>query len=232
MAIAIRSVPTMLTVIGRTRAELRDPAVEADGTVRPESDRGWTDAEILLKLEEATVGLQAKAMLLGAPEFIHELTLTSTDGDVTLPSDLWGGRVIDMKAVIGGSLLNMVRGHDTAGDDEVYGGSSTFYRWYDLSAAITGADFGAPHSRIRINPGYTGTVMVRYWNPAVVATSTGDQHTLNRVWMELVALQAAFNILSPDEDFTSQQLMRLNDGMKSFLQYVAPNQARVRRIPR
>lgn len=229
--VASRATPTVTDIIGWARRQLRDPATEADGSTRPETSRAYTDATITEAIDEAIIELQMHMAAAGDSTFVRETTMEMTDGVAAVPFSVDGCPIESIRAQVGTEWVTVMRGTYTAPDDTGANEYPVFYRWH-LVAQGGSAATGLPSPNVVITPSYTGTIQVRYWDPAVLPDAVSDQHSLLRLWGEMVALIAARNLLAIDEDVTDQQERRLHEKLNLFHQITKQRGKRVRRRPR
>lgn len=231
MTISVRATPTRAELILWVRREVRDPAVNADGSARPEVARAWPDAEVVEALQDAIIELQIEQASRGWGQFIREAELEMVDGQVDVPASADGVLIESLQAQAQDRWISILRGGENAPDDEVLNEFPVFYRWHLRAKEGAGAS-GFPSARIVVVPDFSGRVRLRYWDPTAIPTSDADAHSIARLWGELVALLAARTLLARDEDFTMQQEQALMRKMDTYKQFHRPKAKRIRKIPR
>ncbi|NJN63658.1 MAG: hypothetical protein HC882_01450 [Acidobacteria bacterium] len=228
----IRTTPTVATLTTWVRDHLRDPAFEADGTLKSASSLGWSDDQIRRAINSAIIELQARLAAQGDELHLRKSgTVDVVSGEADLPAGVSGTVIEAVQALVGTEFVTIHRGLTPTSMDEAASEIPTFYRW-SLQTSTVLSSAASPGLRIRIEPRFTGQIVVWYWNPAAVPQATTDQHSMAQVWGELVALLAAFELLAQDEDFTTQQMMRFEAKMEIFLSFSRQRNGRIRRIPR
>lgn len=231
MTIDVRTTPTLTTLIGWVRREVRDPSTEADGTTRPTAALAWTDSQIEEAITEAIVTLQIHLATRGDATYLRETTATVTDGEADFPAAVDGMVVESVRAQVGSEYVTIARGSHHNPTDEGLNEYPIFYRWSLKSQEGTGTS-GVPSATIVITPKYSGTIQIRYWQPTEVPGAASDQHSMLALWGELVALFAARALLRVDDDFTAQQAADLQEKLELFHHFTRPRSKRVRRVPR
>lgn len=232
MTIDVRTTPALSAIRTWTREQIRDPDTEADGSTRPAAALGWSDVQVDRAINDAIIELQMEQVTRGYAAYLREATFEVTDGEGDLPDAVDGCPIESLRVELDdGRYILIIRGSHQAPREETVGEWPIFYRWSLKAQTGTGTS-SYPAGRVVIEPQYTGTIQVRYWDPTQIPDDASDQHALMKLWGELVALYAARSLLSVDDDFTVQQEARLANKLELYFQFYRPRAKRIRKIPR
>lgn len=223
MSLVRAAAQTVEQLIERVRREVGDPAADPSGNEIPAEARRFSDDDILQGLNDALLKMGNILAMRDLTEALitHTFTYaedTDADGD-SIGDDLPAGinadaivHVVDVTTATSPSQVFYLSPLLEAELAVTETGDGLFRRFYSLSADPEGTGW-----KIRIRPNAAGrTFRIYHVAPPVLAETIIDAPLLSTRWRELIGLQAAFNLLSPDDEASDQLIARRNEALEEF----------------
>lgn len=210
MTVSRATADAISAILTRVRDEIGDPATDHEGNTIPAGSRRWSDDRIRRTVNDQLIALQVRVQGGHAGEFLVR------SSPMLYPSE---GADLNISSAIGGGSVYAVYLSDQDGQilrELNYVGISELERFgsrlqtserptrYSITSNTTGAVI------IKIRPRPTGVYVVfdKVAEP-VTASATTDTSPLSVRWQELLVLESAYALMSPDDEFGLQALDRL-----------------------
>lgn len=211
MTVARATSDAISAILTRVRDELGDPATDHEGNTIPAGSRRWTDDRIRRTVNDQLIGLQVRIQGGHAGEFLvrsSPMLYPESGADLNASSQIGGGSIYAVYlADQDGQILRELN----------YVGISELERFgsrlqtterpsrYTITSNTTGAVI------IKIRPRPIGVFVVLDTVAEPVSSSAAtDTSPLSVRWQELLTLESAYALMSPDDEFGLQAMDRLS----------------------
>lgn len=221
----VRSTPdTMATIRTRVRSECMDPELWPNGQTKSQNLLRFTDAAILIAMNEALRFLQMERAVSDVAPDLHSASIVYSSDPMDLPvaisgtDQIWKVELVTSTSPAGTVLVEYVSHLEIEDYATIYGAIRPF-RFTLEALPLTGlptTDYPRLRIRIRPAPVSTGTFRVWYLEAPLIVSGTTDAHDFFGKWQDLVVLLSCKNLLRRDDEFSVQQQEMLDDQKKLY----------------
>lgn len=219
MALARATALTIAQLRARVRDELEDPSAEPNGTVRPDAQRRFSDAQIDKALNDQLIEMANKAAA-GRPGLaILTETLSYSSGVTALPAAVQSNEIVLVEDITDPDVPSVVS-YASPGELPFHRRPSDVgsYRYQQRRYTLTSTGTG---DAIEVVPDGAVSLRISYMAPPVIfgaedGSGTSDAHPLSPRWRELVFLGAAIKLARRDEDIKAAQQIQYDRMMDDY----------------
>ncbi len=215
MAVQRSATQLLSDIRTRVRRELGDPATDPAGTTISTQLRAWQDDDIDASINDQLIEMGTISRLLSSGDALlyTDLTLTddTTSPGIALPAGINSSAIFKVTDTTGTGVASaQPQKLQYVSPDEIdsYGTTdlatiSFGNAYYTLIATATG-------QAIVVRPSKVGhTIRIWYIAPPLTATASGDVVVFSETWRELIALGAAFKLLTINGEAPDQLIIRM-----------------------
>lgn len=215
MAVQRSATQLLSDIRTRVRRELGDPATDPAGTAISTQLLTWQDTDIDASINDQLIEMGTISRLLSTGDALLYTDLTLTDDTsspgIALPTGINSSAIFKVTDTTGTGLASaQPQKLQYLSPDEIENHGST-----DLAGSIAGNGYytikaTATGQAIIVRPLRVDHV-VRIWYvaPPLTATASGDVIVFSETWRELIALGAAFKLLTINGEAPDQLIIRM-----------------------
>lgn len=215
MAVQRSATQLLSDIRTRVRRELGDPATDPAGTTISTQLLTWQDTDIDAAINDQLIEMGTISRLLSTGDALlyTDLTLTddTTSPGIALPAGINSSAIFKVTDTTGTGLsASQPQKLQYLSPDEIENYGSP-----DLAGVIVGNVYytiiaTATGQAIIVRPLRTDhTIRIWYVAPPLTATASGDVVVFSETWREIIALGAAFKLLTVNGEAPDQLIVRM-----------------------